>query len=138
MSKKIKKFNLHQINSLGIKIYANGFWQAGLGNTDKPDYLQILCSKIWIRETLEKRKYINREYSSYGLKHQVERDMRKYTTYISNGALIQAMLEEGFEAIIIGPNGYFNYKTFERKDRIIEQVKCIDLMQELKTYLPFV
>ena len=64
-----------------------------------------LCEK-WIKEFVKERKTINRDFSSYRLKHIVEKHFKKY---ISNGAFIQASKNLGFK---IKPcnslNAYFN------------------------------
>ena len=55
---------------------------------------------------------MNKRITSYGLKHLAE---RQAGSYISNEALIQAMIESGFRAEQIRgtPNYYFNVKLTE-------------------------
>lgn len=62
----------------------------------------------------EPTQRINKNHSSYGLKHLAERRAAKLSDgevrYISNGALILAMVDAGFEfrKIEDTPNVYFN------------------------------
>lgn len=75
--------------------------------------VEVRNAKFWINEGFARpRKTINRRISSYGLKHLAERQVG---SYISNEALIQAMLESGFRAQPIRgtPNFYFNVKLTE-------------------------
>jgi hypothetical protein len=68
---------------------------------------------FWINEGFARpRKTINKSISSYGLKHLAE---RQAGSYISNEALIQAMIQSGFRAQRIpnSPNYYFNVKLTE-------------------------
>lgn len=64
----------------------------------------VLCA-AWIAEFAKKKKGINYKYSSYGLKHIVEKWARRY---VSNGAFIQAAIDAGYEYQVRGQNGYFN------------------------------
>ena len=75
--------------------------------------VEVKNAKFWIKEGFARpRKTINKRISSYGLKHLAERQVG---SYISNEALIQAMLESGFRAQPIRgtPNFYFNVKLTE-------------------------
>jgi hypothetical protein len=54
---------------------------------------QVKRTEEWLKINAEKRKSINRMISSYGLKHQIEKD----TGYITNGALIQAANNLGYQ-----------------------------------------
>lgn len=47
----------------------------------------------WLK-TAQKRKTLNKDHSSYGMKHIVE---RKYRCYVSNGAFIVAAILSGFD-----------------------------------------
>ena len=75
-----------------------------------------LCAE-WLLEHdgLDRRKTINMGFSSYSLKHAVERDK---DTYIANGELICAALALGYK--MRRPkhktaNAFFNTKNFLRK-----------------------
>lgn len=75
--------------------------------------VEVRNAKFWINEGFVRpRKSINRRISSYGLKHLAE---RQAGSYISNEALIQAMIESGFRAQQIRgtPNYFFNVKLTE-------------------------
>jgi len=75
--------------------------------------VEVKNAKFWINEGFARpRKTINKNISSYGLKHLAERQVG---SYISNEALIQAMLESGFRAQQIRgtPNCFFNVKLTE-------------------------
>ena len=73
---------------------------------------QVKNAKLWIASHAHIRKTLNRRITSYGLKHLAE---RQAGAYISNEALIQAMIESGFRAVQIRntPNYYFNVKLTE-------------------------
>lgn len=75
-----------------------------VGITEEDRKMIELCKK-WIRMFTSKRKTINDEHGSYGLKHHVERWAK---TYIYNGAFILAALEEGYNYKQDGPNAIFN------------------------------
>ena len=62
------------------------------------------CEK-WIAANCSKRKTINRGPSSYGFKHQIERDVG---IYISNGVCIAAFLMAGYSFVSFGLNCWFN------------------------------
>ncbi len=75
--------------------------------------IEVKHAKFWINEGFARpRKTINKRISSYGLKHLAERQVG---SYISNEALIQAMIESGFRAQRIRdtPNYFFNVKLTE-------------------------
>ena len=75
--------------------------------------VEVKNAKFWINEGFARpRKTMNKRISSYGLKHLAE---RQAGSYISNEALIQAMIESGFRAERIRdtPNYYFNVKLTE-------------------------
>lgn len=77
----------------------------------KPDQIQVeLCEAVLA--TIKKRVNINRRISSYKAKHIVERHI---STYISNGALIQAAINQGFDLYISSPNAFFNISTKDWK-----------------------
>ena len=58
----------------------------------------------WIAPRFEKSDKLNKDQSSYGLKHTVEKNMKEY---IANGELIAAMLLLGFKYKEDAPNAYF-------------------------------
>ena len=80
---------------------------------DVPNYDRIPPKKelaeliAFIDEHLAKRKTINTSVSSYGMKHIVERKIRKY---VANGDFIAAMIHCGFEykTYVGDPNCFFN------------------------------
>jgi hypothetical protein len=71
---------------------------------DPPSQEQIELCKSWISNNCKPRKTINRTAHSYGLKHDVERDVGKY---ISNGAFIRAAIELGYKYKVKSPNALF-------------------------------
>jgi hypothetical protein len=69
-----------------------------------------LCEK-WIKEFVKERKTINKDFSSYKLKHMVE---EHFNQYISNGAFIQASKNLGFKIKPCGNiNAYFNMRILK-------------------------
>jgi hypothetical protein len=75
--------------------------------------VEVRNAKFWINEGFARpRKTLNKRITSYGLKHLAE---RQAGSYISNEALVQAMIESGFRAEKIGKtdNYYFNVKLTE-------------------------
>ena len=58
----------------------------------------------WIAPRFDKSTKICKDYSSYGLKHTVEKNMKEY---VSNGELIAAMLLCGFKYKEDAPNAFF-------------------------------
>lgn len=85
---------------------------------DKPSRQQVKSCLEFLAPH-GKRKTINRNISSYGLKHAVERWLRSngsdaYFCYVSNGALIMAALELGYDCVQCAhgsPNVFINIKT---------------------------
>ncbi|MEN6574952.1 MAG: hypothetical protein ABFD90_01320 [Phycisphaerales bacterium] len=82
----------------------------------KPVRAEVCLCKAWILEWIDKRKTINLKYTSYYLKHAVEAFS---STYVSNGAFIQAAMESGFNVKPVevnSVNAYFNmsFKRFEK------------------------
>jgi hypothetical protein len=87
----------------------------GLGNGNPPDARQVETCKKWIEENATKRKSINKDRSSYGLKHDVENATGEY---VSNGAFIRAMIDLGYTAKPVGvgsPNANFNIGLSRKK-----------------------
>ena len=75
--------------------------------------VEVENAKFWINEGFARpRKTMNKRITNYGLKHLAE---RQAGAYISNEALIQAMIESDFRAEQIRntPNYYFNVKLTE-------------------------
>lgn len=91
--------------------------KSGLSNEmgSPPPAEEVEVCKRWINEFIGKRKTINDEYSSYGLKHKVEK-WAEDTDYISNGAFIQAAVDLGYEyrRIRNSPNAFLNM-SFPRR-----------------------
>jgi hypothetical protein len=89
----------------------------GLFNSDNPlhsdgDLNEIKLCKEWMSVYAIKRATVNKNFSSYGLKHVIE---RAADTYIGNGACIQAALEMGYKIFPVSvfhsnPNCYFDMK----------------------------
>lgn len=77
---------------------------------DSPVRREVEFCKKWIIANCEKQYRFNYDYSSYGLKHMVERDsvgpygMEWY--YICNGSFIQAAHELGYKYKPLGPPKY--------------------------------
>lgn len=102
------------------RVTRNGFYPAhrlagGLEkNPQDPELDQVVRARSWLVEFAEQRKTINRSFSSYTLKHSAERGTNGY---ISNGAMIQALLLEGYrlERTDPGsPNAYANVRVRRR------------------------
>jgi len=70
---------------------------------DKLEHI-IRFIKLWFNQT----KSINKNQSSYGLKHLIE---RKIGTYVSNGDLIASMITCGYKHKRDKNNCYFNVNT---------------------------
>ena len=74
-----------------------------------PDEVELVMK--WAREGYaQERKTINKRITSYGLKHYVERTMRKY---VCNDSFVEAMLKLGFKGRRIENSEFyfFNIKT---------------------------
>lgn len=77
------------------------------------------AAKKWVASgAIAPRKTINRNFTSYWLKHVAEKEM---DTYISNGELIQAMEDAGYTAYQTmdmkysnSPNYLFNVRLIKR------------------------
>lgn len=72
-----------------------------------PDEDQVALCMEWLRRFARPRITVNRQHSSYGLKHCVECWCNEYVT---NGAFIEAVRRLGYEVIPIGlnsPNAIF-------------------------------
>ena len=89
--------------------------------------LELKAARDVIACFLKPARSINSNYSSYGLKHLVERYLSKSTNmeinYVSNGALILAMYDAGFLIKRLGdgsPNCLFNVSeaSIKRLERI--------------------
>ncbi len=91
----------------------------------KPSKESVDECRRWIRKWIDKRKSINTKHWSYHLKGLVE-DYRledTYEDYISNGAFIQAAVDEGYDLQPCGPdshNAYFNM-SFVRMDKEVKK-----------------
>lgn len=72
-----------------------------------PDSLRaILMDMGWIQCYLIKDKQVNRQRTSYGLKHVAER----WTGYLTTGQFIVAMLVLGFRLELAGNEALFNVR----------------------------
>tara|TARA_R110000796_G_scaffold252631_1_gene389289 strand:- start:190871 stop:191227 length:357 start_codon:yes stop_codon:yes gene_type:complete len=77
----------------------------------------IVYLVVFIERFFEKRKTFNRNISSYGLKHAIERCLNN-EVHISNGELIAAMLLCGFDYKQFhqkGLNCYFNLNRIDEE-----------------------
>lgn len=76
--------------------------------------------RLFIKGNLDKTKNFNRQSTSYGLKHKIE---RKTDLYVSNGELIAAMILEGYKWDIdwSGINCNFNVskKSVKKLDKYV-------------------
>lgn len=97
--------------------YENGEFDETIFNKERITKIRDI-----IRFNLEKRKTINvKTEGSYQLKHAVERFDKtqggvKLGGYVSNGELIYAMIQEGFDVQRDGRNAYFNVTTKSAKN----------------------
>lgn len=73
---------------------------------------QFIKARDWIAKFPKVRK-INNGYSSYGLKHLAEPEIR----YVSNGVFIAAAISAGFTVRRDGLNGLFNISMRELRRR---------------------
>ena len=107
-------------NAQNLKAVAGQYGRAvELGQAELLDALDECNKACLFLSHVEKRKTINRKWSSYGLKHQAEGFVRSRTdrpenAYVANGALICAALHLGFDvqrAEKSSPNAYFNMSS---------------------------
>lgn len=89
--------------------------QFGFGGEGEIDPSQVQTCVEWLlaHDALDRRKTINTRFTSYGLKHKVERAKNQY---ISNGAFICAALYLGYKmkrASPTSPNACFNIRKVE-------------------------
>lgn len=69
-------------------------WSKKYPQCDRPlQKAEIEAAKRWIKDCCWERKIINWDYSSYGLKHVMERETR---IYVTNGAFIKAAMLLGY------------------------------------------
>lgn len=85
------------------RVFDKEYCSAGETLTLSPDEHEKL--KNYIMQNIQKRKTINKDISSYGLKHHLE---RKLGFYVSNSDCKKAMTECGFNAKKQGINWNFN------------------------------
>lgn len=85
------------------------------------DKIQLDWALDFARACGEPIRTINKNHTSYGLKHLAERRAKKLSNngvnYITNGALILAMVDAGFRFVRDGdsPNVFFNVSERELK-----------------------
>lgn len=75
--------------------------------SELPNEDQVRVCLDWLAQHARKRKTVNHEVYSYGLKHIVERTVG----YVSNGAFILAAHRAGYKIVPDDPlslNAYFN------------------------------
>ena len=86
-----------------------GFGLGGEGAIE-PEQVQTCIEWLLAHDALDRRKTINTKFTSYGLKHMVERATGQY---VSNGAFICAALYLGYKmkrSRLSSPNVYFNIR----------------------------
>lgn len=104
----IKNMNENYLKGLGLHGYE--------GNTEFKDTVFDMARIEAIREIIKPRlrkvKNINRNHTSYGIKHrveeQIEASIEPLQGYVANGELIYAMILEGFDVLRFGMNASFN------------------------------
>lgn len=101
------------LDVLGIDNLYDLGWGSEYGSPRRPPRLEMDLCKFWISKYIDRSKKVNKNRSSYGLKHCVE-DWAG--VYIPNGAFILAAVELGFEYSVTGPNSHFNMR-FTRAER---------------------
>lgn len=78
-----------------------------------PSLDQVELGRMWIQKFCRHHRRLNRKNGSYFLKHSIE-NWDKATAgnirYVSNGAIIQAFLEEGYICEVFGLNGCFHFE----------------------------
>jgi len=90
-----------------------GFWGKKSAEHEEKDMdfdtTKIEKIKCFIVENIRRTKGINRQITSYGLKHIIE-DLIDDYDYVSNGECIKAFIELGFtvQPMRGGLNAYFN------------------------------
>lgn len=94
----------------GLKKY--GYDGVGDFDSSEFDMARINAIREIIRPRLKKIKNINRNHTSYGIKHrveeQIEASVKPLQGYVANGELIYAMILEGFDVLRFGVNASFN------------------------------
>jgi len=100
---------------------------------DPPLRKEVNICKNWLQEWVSKRKTINTNHSSYGLKHTIEEmfEDKNQFIYVGNGAFIQAAAELGYDiqpCMPDSPNAFFNMsfekvKKYARKNK--KRFNCI-------------
>jgi len=100
-----------------VKINYPDLTQFGFGGEGeiRMDAVNLCAEWLLEHDGLDRRKTINKNFSSYALKHAVERDKKQY---IANGEFICAALALGYK--MMRPrhktaNAYFNIKNFSSK-----------------------
>jgi hypothetical protein len=119
---KLGKKEWERIGSYGLVPTSDSIKEAkrnsdprGTSNDSKgPNPKEVEICREWIRLFASPTKTLRVARSSYGLKHQVEDwTQKKSSTYIANGAFIEAARLEGYRmerAAFGSPNAVFNMK----------------------------
>ncbi len=81
--------------------------------TAAPNEIEVQAAREWLRAYAKKTVNIRKTYTSYGMKHLVERRaaVEGRHQYVSNGAFIEAALAEGYKmerAARASVNAFFN------------------------------
>jgi argininosuccinate synthase len=81
----------------------------GVGNDQYRFYENIEEIEVVVNtlKNVRKNKHINKNTSSYGLKHWVEHK-HNHNVYVSNGSFIIGAILSGFNVLKDSPNAYFN------------------------------
>jgi|TARA_R100001530_G_scaffold2059_1_gene3483 hypothetical protein len=94
MNKTIKQIENENpcLSARGIEDYPEDVIENEKISTAYPRSFEVTCK--WIKDNCISRKSINKDFSSYWLKHVCERNMGHY---IPNGCFIAAALANGYE-----------------------------------------
>jgi hypothetical protein len=84
-----------------FEIYAFGVLDEPADDEERPDRAQVELAKLWLCEFTDKATKYLPYTTSYGLKHKVEYTLRKRGAFssITNGAMILALIESGYEVM---------------------------------------
>lgn len=102
-----------QVSKLAFRKMDRGNYVTAAGLSvfpgESPDPEQVKICEAWLKFFCRPRKSINKRANSYSLKHHIEEYYRD-RVYISNGAIIQACLNLGyqFRGIAYSSNCSFN------------------------------
>ncbi len=102
------------VTGYGIQHPTSRFSDGRFGPTPKPEH--VAFCRHWIRTHTAPRETINEKAFSYRLKHRVE-EVYEAEHYISNGAFIQAAIDEGYTRFQWDrKNAYFPMRLVHRRN----------------------